>query len=192
MPLLIPRTPILAYLRVLALRNLKSFWNPLKYLKVNQRHARPKQILHLQLFFLHPLPECTSSFQGPFPSAKALQLILAWLDFFSCCSLYHHTCFICEVFSGLSFCSSVFSSLLKTRRVYRLYPVPSQPPCPCVSGCGVVRTGLCTLKAQSPGDGSLHKCSDSFFSINVIQLLELNFHYLPDYRFPRCLFSCLT
>lgn len=128
MPLLIPRTPILAYLRVLALRNLKSFWNPLKYLKVNQRHARPKQILHLQLFFLHPLPECTSSFQGPFPSAKALQLILAWLDFFSCCSLYHHTCFICEVFSGLSFCSSVFSSLLKTRRVYRLYPVPSQPP----------------------------------------------------------------
>ena len=70
--------------------------------------------------------------------------------------------------------------------------ISMQPPCPCVSGCGVVRTGLCTLKAQSPGDGSLHKCSDSFFSINVIQLLELNFHYLPDYSFPRCLFSCLT
>lgn len=49
----------------------------LKYPKVNQRHARPKQILHLQLFFLHPLLGCAPSFQGLFPSATALQLMLA-------------------------------------------------------------------------------------------------------------------
>lgn len=105
-----------------------------------------------------------SSFTWMCSLSKVLSLQLklfswCWLDLIFCCCccclLNHHTCFFCEVFSGLSSCSSVFNSLLKTRRLYRLYLVPSQLP-PYV---WVVVTwwgwGSAPLKAQSPGDGSL-------------------------------------
>lgn len=189
MPLLTWGPLILAYLWVSALRNLKSFWNIPKWIRGMQGQNK----------------YCTCSFfsftlyQDVLLLSKVFSLQLqlfswCWLDliffFLLLIKPPYLLCLWSILWAFLLFISFQFPP--EDQKALQALSRPLTAPCLCVSGSDLVRMGLCTCEGPVTWWWISANTLTGFFSINVIQFLELNFHYLPDYSFPSCLFSCLT